>query len=216
MSLIGFLHTSDIHPPNFDRLTRDAASDRGAVGVSARHDVRSDLLDLALELGPDSPDVRAQVANALDELSQAGADVVVCTCSTLAGIAESIDPNIIRIDRPMAAAAIARGGPTAILIAVASTAGPTEALFAQGQAARGGEGEHNVVMCDGAWALFEAGDIAGYEQSIADTADSLNDRYKTIVLGQASMSSAAHRIRHHAQVMTSPAMCVATAVSRLS
>ena len=80
---IGFLHTADVHVATFDRLVAERAA-----GVTAIHCVRDQLLANAREHGVDDPSVRRGLAEAFSVLVADGADVIVCTCSTLGGEAE--------------------------------------------------------------------------------------------------------------------------------
>lgn len=109
---IGFLHTAAVHVATFDRLTHQESA-----VVATQHVVDETLLDRARAHGIAS--VATDVAARLDELRDRGADVIVCTCSTIGGLAEQVsgDASTFRVDRPMARAAVA------VAVAVAVTAG---------------------------------------------------------------------------------------------
>lgn len=132
---LALLHTSPAHVPVFDAL-RDAHHP----GLVLRHLVHKDLLDRAGESGPETvaADVEALVADAVAE----GAAAVLCTCSTLGGVAESVGVRlgvpVLRVDRPMAAAAV-RAGRVTVLAAHHATLQPTRALLVQ-EAERAGSG----------------------------------------------------------------------------
>ncbi|WP_405406631.1 arylsulfatase [Streptomyces sp. NBC_01104] len=197
---LALLHTSPAHVPVFDAL-RDAHHP----GLVLRHLVHKDLLDRAGESGPETvaADVEALVADAVAE----GAAAVLCTCSTLGGVAESVGVRlgvpVLRVDRPMAAAAV-RAGRVTVLAAHHATLQPTRALLVQ-EAERAGERDVDVrtVLVDGAWERFEAGDHDGYLEWIAAAADAVTDA-DVIVLAQVSMAGAAARTTTRIPVLSSP------------
>jgi hypothetical protein len=92
------------------------------------------------------------------------------TTPTLGGPAESttVSRSVIRVDRPMAEAAVAAGALIAVVAAVASRHRPTRALLGEAAAAAGVA----VTVTDeprlAAWALFEAGRQRDYLRSVTD------------------------------------------------
>jgi hypothetical protein len=168
--------------------------------VELVHVVREDLLDRARDAGPES--VARDVAAALRVMD---ADAVLCTCSTIGGVAEGADAGVpvLRVDRPMAAAAVAVGGPIVVLAALESTLEPTLALLAEeaGRAERSPNVEARVVP--GAWDRFEAGDVDGYvdlvRSAVGDVAHAA-----VVVLAQASMAPAADAAAPSVPVLSSP------------
>ncbi|MFF1924706.1 arylsulfatase [Streptomyces sp. NPDC058221] len=197
---LALLHTSPVHVPVFDAL-RDA----GHPDLALRHFVDEGLLDRAGATGPEAVtgDVEALLAAAVDE----GATAVLCTCSTIGGVAESAGAGlgvpVLRVDRPMAAAA-ARVERVTVIAAVAATLAPTLALLAE-EADRAGRRAARVctVLVDGAWECFEAGDRDGYLDLVAAAADAVTDS-EVIVLAQASMADAATRTVTRIPVLSSP------------
>ncbi|MEV4642487.1 aspartate/glutamate racemase family protein [Actinoplanes sp. NPDC049548] len=183
MTTIGFLHTAETHTRTFQALMRELSPGRADV-----HVVDESLLAEARERGVDE-DVRRRLLARLREVAAAGADLVVCTCSTLSGHAEQLSDEVgvpvLRVDRPMAEAAAAAGRRIAVVATVASTLAPTRELLTS-CAAPGTE----IVeaLCADAWPLFEAGDLDGYARSIADHARTLDA--DVIVLAQASAAPA--------------------------
>lgn len=105
--MLALLHTSVVHVPVFDAL-RDAAHP----GLALRHHVDAGLLERAVA---------------------EGARAVLRTCSTLGGVAEAaaaeVGVPVLRVDRPMAAAAVAVGPRVLVLAALESTLVPAAALI---------------------------------------------------------------------------------------
>lgn len=202
MTTIGFLHTAEIHVETFHALT----AERGLRDV---HVVDATLLADAREHGVDAT-LTARLADRLREVAALGPDVIVCTCSTLSGHAERIamPVPVLRVDRPMAEAAVAGGGRIAVVGTTESTLAPTRDLLLECAA----DADVVTAPCLDAWALFEAGDQDGYRRAIAAHVRTLSA--DVIVLAQASMAPAADLLGDLAvPVLSSPRTAVAEAVA---
>ncbi|WP_406385541.1 arylsulfatase [Streptomyces sp. NBC_01618] len=203
---LALLHTSPVHVPVFDAL-RDADHP----GLALRHLVSEDLLARARDEGPEavSDEIRALLAGVVAE----GASAVLCTCSTIGGVAESaaatVGVPVLRVDRPMAAAAAARDR-VVVLAALGDTLAPTLALLTEEAADR--PVEIRCVLVEGAWARFEAGDRDGFLDLVAAAADAVTDA-DVIVLAQASMADAGTRTITRIPVLASPRTGLAAAAA---
>ena len=211
MITVGFLHTSSVHVPTFRDLLAGIDS-----GAQETHVVDEQILTDARTRGVDA-DVEARLQQRLRELADRGSEVVVCTCSTLAGHAEQLSSllpvPVLRIDRPMAEAAVGSGGRIAVVAAVESTLGPTRQLLEECAAAAGTGARIVDAPCLDAWAAFGAGDQAGYLDRIARHARDLAASTDVIVLAQASMAAAADRLADlDVLVLSSPRPAVTRAV----
>ncbi|MFF3286818.1 aspartate/glutamate racemase family protein [Streptomyces sp. NPDC003023] len=195
--MLALLHTSAVHIPVFDGLR-----DRYHPSLRLRHLVREELLAGAVREGPEA--VAPAVADAVAEAVADGADAVLCTCSTIGGVAEACGPRlgvpVLRVDRPMAAAAV-RYRRIVLLATVSSTLEPTAALVLEEAAGR--DIELSTRLVEGAWQRFEAGDRDGYLDSVAAALDSVGDA-DVVVLAQASMAGAADRAGSQVPVLSSP------------
>ncbi|MFD7717155.1 arylsulfatase [Streptomyces sp. NPDC059814] len=207
--ILALLHTSPVHVPVFDAL-RDA----GHPGLVLRHLVHEELLDRAGAMGPDA--VTGEIEALLTSAAAEGATAVLCTCSTIGGAAESagaaLGVPVLRVDRPMAAAA-ARAERVTVIAALAATLRPTLALLAE-EADRAGRGPAQVrtVLVEGAWACFRAGEREGYLDLVAAAADAVTDA-DVIVLAQASMADAVTRTATRIPVLSSPRPGLAAAAA---
>ncbi|MDF9878336.1 aspartate/glutamate racemase family protein [Cellulosimicrobium cellulans] len=207
--MIGFLHTADAHVAAFGALVEEAAPGEGHA-----HRVDVPLLDDARAGAPTGERIRAHV----DALVAAGASVMVCTCSTLGPVAEEVGGlgvPVVRVDRPLAEAAVRDGGRVAVVVALASTLGPTTDLLADAARRAGATVELDPVVCVDAWSAFEAGDLGAYHRAVADAARDAVRRRRAdvVVLAQASMApAAALLVDLPVPVLTSPGSAVARAV----
>lgn len=192
--ILALLHTSPAHIPAFDAL-RDAAHP----GLALRHVVREDLLVRAGESGPES--VAGDVLALLEGAARDGAHAVLCTCSSIGAVAEGLAPvlggvPVLRVDRPMAARAVATGARITVVATVRGTFGPTVALVEEEAARAGRAVDVRTLYVEGAWERFLAGDRDGYLERVAATIDSVADAgTDAVVLAQASMADAADRAR---------------------
>src|SRR3546814_6865418 len=104
-----------------------------APDVPVRHVVAAELLAEAMQEGGIGPALAAKVHRAVRDAGEAGAAVVLCTCSTLGACAEAADnadgPAVLRVDRPMAETAVAQGARILVAACADTTVDPTTALL---------------------------------------------------------------------------------------
>ncbi|MGV9689059.1 aspartate/glutamate racemase family protein [Streptomyces sp. NPDC003444] len=208
---LALLHTSPVHVPVFDALR-----DRHHPGLALRHLVDEELLVRAREAGPGA--VAGAVAAVLAGAVADGAGAVLCTCSTLGGVAEdaaaSLGVPVLRVDRPMAAEA-ARARHVVVVAALRSTLEPTVALLAEESGPR--PRYVSTVVVEGAWERFEAGDREGYLNAVAAAVDRAPvTEGGVVVLAQASMADAAGRTSTPMTVLSSPRPGLAAAAEAAS
>ncbi|MGW6060542.1 aspartate/glutamate racemase family protein [Streptomyces sp. NPDC055189] len=207
---LALLHTSPVHVPVFEGLR-----DQDHPGFALRHLVHEDLLARARVEGPDA--VADDVQGLLERAVAEGADVVLCTCSTIGAVTEAraaaLGVPLVRVDRPMAAEAVAAGRSVAVVATLESTLGPTRALVEEEAARAGRPVDVTTVLVEGAWERFEAGDGEGHARLIADAVDAL-EGVDSVVLAQASMAPAADRATLPVPVVSSPRPGLRAAVLR--
>jgi glutamate racemase len=212
--MLAFLHTAAVHIATFDELARSLDS-----AIPVRHEVRETLLSDVRAAGVVTEAVRSAVADTVRALAREGAKVIVCTCSTIGGVAESVvvsaRVSVMRIDRPMAELAVASEKRVLAMAALQSTLEPTLALLHQVAAAMKREVSIEAVLCPEAWRRFEAGDSAGYARVIAQDIERCARPGDIVVLAQASMAPAEALVQHLGiPVLSSPRTGVLAAFSR--
>lgn len=204
---ITFLHTADVHVPTFDQLL-----DREGYQGPRRHVVRPELLERAISHGIDS--VRADTQEIVGGLSSASA--VLCTCSTLGPLIDEIsDPKVLRIDRPAMMAACKSGKRVLVAACLDGTLAPSLALLADCAQKQDVSVVAQHVICDEAWALFEAGDHEGYATTIARCiiAELEETPADCVVLAQASMMPASRLLDNLLiPVLATPPLAVRSAI----
>jgi len=212
VTTIGFLHTAGVHEATFHRLREELAP-----GWQDLHIVDPGLLADARRDGI-TPELAARIDARLHELADRGADIIVCTCSSLGEHAEGrtadVGVPVLRGDRPMAEAAVTAGRRIAVVATVDSTLGPTRNLLTGAAERAGREIELIEVRCPEAFALFEAGDFTAYAQTIARKAREAAPGVDVIVLAQPSAAPAAALLADlPIPVLTSPRTAVSRAIA---
>lgn len=212
--MISFLHTSPVHVATFDALL-----DELSPGMARQHRVEEIWLAQACEQGM-TPELSATISGAMRELADGG--IGVCTCSTIGGVAEAAgtgEAPTIRIDRALMQAALSHGPWPLVAMCLESTKAPTLDLLDDVAGSLGCDASASVVMCQPAWRHFEAGDMAAYARSIADTilVELRNNRPNCIVLAQGSMAVAETLLSDTGlPVLSSPRLGVLRALQLLS
>lgn len=210
-----FLHTAASNVDPFGALAATLAPT-----VEVRHIVDESLLADARTQGV-TPELQgrvdAHVQSALDE----GADLVLCTCSSIGECAEVSAQGhaqpVLRVDRAMARQAVALGERILVFATLASTLAPTKALILDEAARAQKEIAITEVICDAAWARLEAGDKNGYVDEVAAALRRHAQEGDVLVLAQASMAQAAERAGElPVPVLTSPRLGLEDALARLA
>lgn len=186
---LSFLHTSAVHVPTFRALLASLGPE-----IPARHVVDESLLSDVRAAGRVTAELKERITGTLLALEELGATVVVCTCSTIGGAVEEMNGTmsaiLLRVDRPMAQEAVARGSRIVVASTLASTLVPTRELIAS--AARQAQKPVEVIdlLCTKAWRYFEQGRLQAYLQEIAYQVQEAATLGDVIVLAQASMTNA--------------------------
>ena len=187
-------------------------------GVPVRHVVEAALLTDAIDEGALTDEIRARTRDALLQATE-GAALVLCTCSTVGPGADDAAAQagvpILRVDRPMAEAAVQAGQRIAVAATLATTIGPTADLVADAARRAGKEVEIDSVVFAEARARLVAGDAEGHERIIADGLHEAAASADAIVLAQASMTPALARCADIAiPLLTSPRSGLEAAIAR--
>lgn len=185
---LAFLHTSPVHIETFTRLATEMCPE-----IPLAHVVDEELLRNACSRGI-TPGLERRIGAILDTMTQEGAAVVVCTCSTIGACAEKAAQGrgvaLVRVDRAMAQQAVALGERIAVVAALASTLGPTRQLILEEAANAATTVTVVEALCDDAWSAFEQGDLPRYFERIAQAAALAAGEADVVVLAQASMAGA--------------------------
>jgi len=187
--------------------------------LARRHVVAADLLARAERTGLDDT-LRRDLRDTLQDIAEGQPRLVLCTCTTLGGLAEELGPElglcVHRIDRALAEAALEAGRRILVLATAPTTLEPTANLINAVAAELAMRPEVRVHLVEGAWPLFRDGDLEGYYRVIAAAAREMAGEADVLVLAQASMAPAKAQIGElTASVLTSPEPGMARALALL-
>ena len=210
---ITFVHTADIHINTFTTLL-----EKHPVAIKVKHVVNSELLNNAMCDGI-TENLELEVSTLIKDLS-VDSKLIVCTCSTLGGIAEATKLHngqyAIRIDRAMADVAVQSAGKILVLAALESSLLPTQSLMNSSQQQKNTQNSIEYSVVENSWQHFKSGDKERYLQCIAKTIEEKQCDYDCIVLAQASMADATDYINEkRALILSSPSLGVAALLQKL-
>lgn len=207
------VHTVPALADTFDALLRELAPD-----VAVDHVVHEDLLRDALAAGELTADIRRRTAAAVLAEAEKGPGAVLCTCSTVGPGAddarEVAEVPVLRIDRPMAEAAVSTGTRIVVSATVDTTVQPTLELLEETARRLGRKVELIPVVFGSARQKLLEGDQEGYVRIIAEGLHAAASDADVIVLAQASMAPALEFCRDiEVPLLTSPRSGLEAAVA---
>ncbi|GAA5528120.1 hypothetical protein [Herpetosiphon gulosus] len=201
ISKLGFIHTAAVHSATFEQLVGEIQPT-----CAVEHVVVPALLEQARQAGLTSA-IAQQLTQIIEQLQANSVERIICTCSTLGGLAETLNPMVIRVDRAMAEQAIALGSRIAVVAALASTLEPTHALLKAVAQQQAKAIQISNYTCLNAWEAFLTNDQASYLQQIAAVL-AMIDQVDVIVLAQASMAEAAKLCQQNIPILSSPRIAI--------
>lgn len=185
-SRIAFVHTVGFLVDEFRRLLRAELPQ-----VDAFHILNESLLQDLLR-GSDPAAVHRRVVAQLRQAAEAGADLLVMTCSsTSPGVdlaRQELGIPILKIDDPMCAQAVRRGRRIGLVCTATSTVAPSTALL-EAHAAQQGRDVAVLAEVNGqAYQALLSGDRATHDRLVHVSARALAGAVDVLVLAQASLA----------------------------
>ena len=208
---LAFLHSSAVHVPTFGALVEAIEP-----ALPVRHVVREDLLDLALAAGRVTDSIANVVQRVVAQLVEQGAQIVVCTCSTLGDSAEAAREigaaRVMRIDRPMTEYACRSGKPLLVVAAVATALDAALGLLRDVTRTSSNAPRVRELLCAEAWPFFQRGDHPSYIANVVARVLREAEPDELVMLAQASLAAALEPLTQSSfQVIASPEIGVRTA-----
>lgn len=177
------------------------------------------LLQDTIRDGAPSEATRRRLAAYVGGAREAGADAVIVTCSSLGDLADSLWDEggipLFRIDRGMAAAAVAQARRIGVLATLATTLAPTTRLVRSEAVSAGRDCMVVDRLADGAFEQLMTGDRAGHDAKVRAAFDALAMQVDLVVLAQASMAGALSGPTP-VPVLTSPELGISNIAARLN
>lgn len=182
--------------------------------VQLLHRVESELLQAVVNANAITPAIIDATNRAIDELCDA-ADLVIITCTTLGvvgGGGRKYSKPVLRVDGTLAKQASRYHGRALVLCTAPTTLAPTKAMFEAWLPPE----RLTIELIDGAWDIFNSGDMDAYHQAIAHHIESRPEcPLACIVLAQASMAGAEHYINSTLAILSGPQVTLQAALDEL-
>ena len=184
---LAFIHTSPVLAPTFAQLAAELLP-----GVSTFHMVDESLIKNTIEAGSLTKATARRVFHLIESAQNAGADFALVTCSSIGKAVELsrplIDIPVLRVDEPMAMAAVSSGNRIGVAATLRTTLEPTLQLL-QDTAARSEKRIDTVpCLCEGAFEALLAGKSEQHDQMVSEALQHLAKKVDIVVLAQASMA----------------------------
>jgi Asp/Glu/hydantoin racemase len=187
MRRVVLVHTVAGLVPVFQELAKGLPGD-----VKISNIVDESLLEDAITAGGLTHSVNRRVVDHVLSAADSGAVAVLATCSSIGPAVEIasqlVDVPVLRIDEPMATAAVESGRRIGVLATVASTLYPTVDLLRRCAHDLDRDVEITPVLRDEAFMAMRSGDGARHDEIIGEALMDLAVDVDAIVLAQASMA----------------------------
>ena len=166
--------------------------------VKVDHIADSSLIKEVIANNQVTPAVRRRLLSYYNAAADAGADVVFNTCSSVGDVADYGDQYaripVFRIDRPMAAKAVAGYDHIGVISTLPTTLDPTCRLLLTEAEKAGRQVTLVEGLADGAFAAGQSGDGETHDRLIAEAAQRIASEVDMFVLAQGSMARMEQRL----------------------
>lgn len=187
MKSLALIHTSATLVPIFAQLCKDKLP-----GVQTFNIVDDSLVRAINARGSLTADIARRVAGYISSAEAGGADQILVTCSSIGPAVEAAAPfagvPVLRVDQPMADAAVRAGRRIGVIATLPTTLNPTTDLVRRRAALAGKPIELTAKLCEGAFEALMSGDAARHDTIVAGALRELSTQVDVILLAQASMA----------------------------
>ncbi len=184
---LALIHTSATLVPVFQQLCKAQLPNVDTFNI-----VDDSLVRAIGAKGALTADIARRVEAYITSAEAGGADYILVTCSSIGPAVEASAPfcavPVLRVDQPMADAAVAAGRRIGVIATLPTTLNPTSDLVRRRAALAGKEIELTSRLVDGAFAALMAGDAATHDTLVAAALRELSTQVDVILLAQASMA----------------------------
>lgn len=187
MKTVGFIHTALI-------LVEVIKKELSALslGVNAFHMVDEGLLIDLMKGGGLSPRIIRRLCQHVVSAEETGADIITVTCSSISPAVDVakrlVGRPVLKIDEPMAEAAVKRGERIGIVATVSTTLGPTSDLLRNKAVELGKSISISTLLCQEAFHAILQGDTERHDRIVIEKAVELAKGVDLLVLAQGSMA----------------------------
>ncbi len=183
------LHTGLTTVPVIGRLIKEILSP----DIVVRNVFDDSLLIDTRKAGYMTEDVAKRIVSYVKLAESHGSDCVLFACSSVGPAAdmarEEVKIPVLKIDEPMAEAAVTRGRRIAVVATVSTTLKPTCELIEKAAKEKGAQVEIKTFFSDKAFDVLSAGDVAEHNRLLIGDIEKAASEYDVVVLAQASMTN---------------------------
>lgn len=184
---LALVHTSATLVPVFQKLCAEHLP-----GIRVFHLADDSLIRDVIDRNELTPQNARRVANHIASAADAGADFIMVTCSSIGPAVEASVPftavPVLRVDQPMADAAVREGSRIGVIATLPTTLEPTSDLVQRRALAAGKEVQLERKLCEGAFEALMGGDGDKHDEIVTAGLRELIDQVDVILLAQASMA----------------------------
>lgn len=184
---LALIHTSATLVPMFQQLCKAKLPHVDTFNI-----VDDSLVRAIGAKGALTADIARRVEAYITSAEAGGADHILVTCSSIGPAVEASAPfcavPVLRVDQPMADAAVAAGKRIGVIATLPTTLNPTSDLVRRRAARAGKEIELTSRLVAGAFEALMAGDAATHDTLVASALRELSTQVDVILLAQASMA----------------------------
>ncbi|MBD1420534.1 aspartate/glutamate racemase family protein [Sphingobacterium chuzhouense] len=210
MKKIGLIHTSATLVPVFQQLFKEKSVQAEVFNI-----VDDSLIKDVIEKGRLEDKTAQRVINYVKSAEDAGADLIVVTCSSIGRAveqaAEKARVPVLRVDQPMTDRAVAEGKRIGVVATLPTTLEPTSDLVLRRAQKAGKEVTLVSRLCDGAFEALMNGDADKHDEMVRQALQELSEQVDVILLAQASMARVVSQIPESEQkvpIFSSPGIAV--------
>jgi Asp/Glu/hydantoin racemase len=184
---LALIHTSATLVPVFQQLCRAQLPNVDTFNI-----VDDSLVRAIGAKGALTADIARRVEAYITSAEAGGADYILVTCSSIGPAVEASAPfcavPVLRVDQPMADAAVAAGCRIGVIATLPTTLNPTSDLVRRRAIGAGKTIELTARLVTGAFEALMAGDAATHDTLVAAALRELSGEVDVILLAQASMA----------------------------
>ncbi len=215
---LAFVHTVLSLPPVFAALAEELVPD-----TELFHIVDESLLNVTRKTGALTAVTRRRVLGYLESAAEAGADLVLVTCSSIGPAVDAardfVPVPVLRVDEPMADEAVRLGTRVGVIATLRTTLEPTAALVERRARAAGKDVDVVANVCDGAFEALQSGDRDRHDELVREGLREIVAGVDVVVLAQASMARVVDSLPEEERtvpILSSPRLGVTRAAELLS
>lgn len=211
LKTLGLIHTSATLVPIFQKLCNDLLPE-----VSVFNIVDDSLIKDVITKNQLTNDTARRVVNYVGSAEDAGADLIMVTCSSIGAAVEAsaalTNVPVLRVDQAMAEQAVLTGSRIGVIATLPTTLGPTSDLVRRMAIKAGKEIDLTAKLCEGAFEALMSGNPETHDKMVSQALIELSAGVDVIVLAQASMSRVVETLspeQRTVPILASPGIAIA-------